>query len=288
MKTGGIAVLPVSMFDISHPLFWMGSLGHILERYPLLEQPHRQSFYMLLCIQQASGNVVIDNEVIRLDQHMIIYVKPNSVFSFDIDRSATGSMICFTEEFFSLRYNNNVLHQFSFLKKGSGNYANPDEALSHQWQLLAALMQQEFDNQHSGADKVLRSFLNILLYGIDRCISPATTVEGTNTKEEKVRQFEILLEENYVKHKIPSFYAAQLHITTNYLNRLCKQYKGVSSGELIRKRVTIEAQRLLHYTVLSVAEIASELGFESVSYFVTFFKRNTGMTTESFKKFNHQ
>jgi AraC family transcriptional regulator, transcriptional activator of pobA len=288
MKTGGIAVLPVSMFDISHHLFWMGSLERILEKYPLLEQPHRQSFYMLLCIEQARGNVVIDNETILLDQHMIIYVKPNSVFSLDIERAATGSIICFTEEFFSLRYNNNVLHQFSFLKRESGNYANLDEMQSHKWQLLAELMQQEFYNRHRGADKVLRSFLNILLYGIDRSINPVASGEGTNTKEEKIRQFETLLEDNYVKHKIPSFYAGQLHITTNYLNRLCKQYKGVSSGELIRKRVTIEAQRLLHYTVLSVAEIASELGFESVSYFVTFFKKNTGMTTENFKKFNHQ
>jgi AraC-like DNA-binding protein len=77
-----------------------------------------------------------------------------------------------------------------------------------------------------------------------------------------------------------------LHISTNYLNRLCREYRGVTGGEIIRERVIIEAQRLLQYTTLSVAETAYKLGFESPSYFITFFKKNTGTTPEGFRTMN--
>src|SRR5690606_22252340 len=40
--------------------FWMGDLEGILEKYPFLEYPHKQSFYMLLYVEQAAGEVTID------------------------------------------------------------------------------------------------------------------------------------------------------------------------------------------------------------------------------------
>ncbi|SEW40580.1 AraC family transcriptional regulator [Chitinophaga arvensicola] len=287
MKSSEIAVLSADMFDNTHDFFWIGPLACIPEKYPLLEQPHRQLFYSLLCIENAQGTAVIDGVSIRLNPPQVICVKPDSVFSIDIHPAATGNIICFTEEFFSLRYNNNALLQFSFLNKECVNDIRLDHNQATEWRTITSFMLQEFHRRHKGVDSVLRSYLNILLCNLDRHFPPGDPVERKNNKEEKLRQFKTLLDEHYVRHKTPSFYAGQLNITTNYLNKLCRTYKGSSSGEMIRKRVTIEAQRLLHYTGLSVAEIAKELEFESASYFVTFFGKNTGMTPENFRK-HHQ
>lgn len=284
MKSSEIAVLSAEMFDSANDFFWIGPLACIPEKYPSLEQPHRQMFYTILCIENAQGTAVIDGVSIRLDHPKIICVKPDSIFSIDINNTATGNMICFTEEFFSLRYNNNALLQFSFLHKEGGNDACLEETQAVEWRTITTFMLGEFHRRHKGMDSILRSYLNILLCQLDRHFGPGNTVERKNNKEEKLRQFKVLLDEHYARHKTPSFYAGQLNITTNYLNKLCRTYKGVSSGEMIRKRVTIEAQRLLHYTGLSVAEIAKELEFESASYFVTFFGKNTGMTPENFRK----
>lgn len=284
MKSSGIAVLSADMFNTANDFFWIDSLECIPERYPLLEQPHRQTFYTLLCIERAQGTAVIDGVTIPLDYPKIICVKPGSIFSIDINNTASGHIICFTDGFFSLRYNNNALLQFPFLNKECAGYVCLEEEKAREWQQLTRFMQQEFNSQHKGADSVLRSFLNILLCNLDRLFNPGPDIERKNNKEEKLRLFNELLNEHFIRHKTASFYAAQLNITTNYLNKLCKAYKGLSSGELIRKRITIEAQRLLHYTGLSVAEIAKELEFESASYFVTFFGKNAGMTPENFRK----
>ncbi len=257
----------------------------MLESHPWLEFPHKQSFYMLLYVEDASGMAMIDQRHVRLDQSKVICIKPNSVFSLDINRNARGCLICFTESFFSLRYNNNVLYQFAFLKKDADSHTRLPESMAGKWSGLIAMMQQEFTHQLKGAEKVLRSYLNILLFDLDRRFHPMGP-ERKNNREEKLIQFERLLEDNYPQHKTPSFYAGRLHISTNYLNKLCREQRGITSGEIIRKRVTIEAQRLLHYTSLSIAEVAYKLGFESPSYFVTFFKKQTETTPDHFRKSN--
>ncbi|PVD53609.1 AraC family transcriptional regulator [Terrimonas sp.] len=287
IKTADIAVYPVSVFNSGNKSFWFGSLERILEHHPFLEHPHKQLFYMLLFVEKANGSVIIDNATIRLDEAKVICIKPNSVFSLDINRTARGFAICFTESFFSLRYNNNVLYQFSFLKKNAESYVRLTLKQTERWNNILQLMQEETSAEQKGVEKVLRSYLNILLYDLDRKFHKHAAAEKVNSKDEKIILFEKLLEENYTAQKTPSFYAKRLHITTNYLNKLCHDYRGVTGGELIRKRITIEAQRLLHYTSLSVAEVAYKLGFESPSYFITFFKKNTGTTPEYFRKSNH-
>ncbi|MBK7885247.1 MAG: hypothetical protein IPJ81_16800 [Chitinophagaceae bacterium] len=100
IKTANIAVYPVSVFHSSNKSFWFSSLEKILENYPFLEHPHKQSFYMLLFVEKANGNTFLDNSTIRLDEPKVICIKPNSVFSLDINRAAKGFAICFTESFF--------------------------------------------------------------------------------------------------------------------------------------------------------------------------------------------
>lgn len=284
IKTEQIPVYPVTVFNAANDAFWLSDINSILERYAFLEAPHRHSFYTLLFIEKASGSILIDQESIRLDEAKIICIKPNSVISIDINRTARGSMLCFTESFFSLRYNNNVLSQFSFLQKEAEVFArlNANEAVY--WKNLLQLMHTEATEARQGFEKVIRSFINILLFNLDRKLRQHSYAEKISNKEEKVVQFELLIEDNFLQHKTPSWYACQLNITANYLNKLCNDYRQATSGDLIRKRVIIEAQRLLHYTSLTVAEIAYRLGFETPSYFITFFKKNTQTTPEHFRK----
>jgi len=105
-----------------------------------------------------------------------------------------------------------------------------------------------------------------------------------NLKKEKLHKFEGLIDKHFRDEKLPSFYADLLSISTNYLNKICREENGQTAGEIIRRRITIEGQRLLHYTNCSVNEIAGQLGFENVSYFVTFFRKQTNLTPEQFRK----
>jgi AraC family transcriptional activator of pobA len=57
---------------------------------------------------------------------------------------------------------------------------------------------------------------------------------------------------------------------------LCRARLDCSPLDLINRRLTLEAQRLLRYTSASVEQVAQELGFGDPSYFSRFYLRMTG------------
>lgn len=287
MQTKELTVCNIGLFGDEPKHFWMGELSGVLEKFPELEYAHKQEFYMLLFVEQAQGELIIDNQKIRLDEAKVIIIKPRCVSSIDINRQAKGKLICFTEDFFSIRYNNNILHEFAFLQTGAKPYIRLSDEQRRHWEVLIKLLLEEFQLQKEGAKKVLRSYLNIIIYDLERIYRPFPLEKVRNIKQEKIHQFEALIENNYTTKKLPSGYADILNISPNYLNKICREETGQTAGDLIRRRITLEAQRLLHHTNLSVNEIANKLGFENLSYFITFFKKQTGDTPEQFRKQNN-
>lgn len=287
-KSAEIAVYPLSLLSQKNKSFWLISLDRILERYPFLEIPHKQSFYMLLFVINAEGTVNIDSQRIRLEGNKLIWVNPGRVFSIDIDRKAKGYALGFTENFFNMRYNNNVLYQFSYIRKNLEPYVRFSEKQTRRWNMLFKLMQEETAVKDNQGENVLRSYLNILLHDLEnKFYKPLSYNKPANAREIKIIEFEKLLESEFSAQHSPSFYANRLAISANYLNKLCREQRGQRAGELIRARISIEAQRLLHHTHFSVSEIAYQLGFETPSYFITFFKKSSGTTPEQFRKSKH-
>lgn len=284
MLHNNIAVYPVSVFNQKSDSFCFIELGDLLANHPFLGQPNKYSFYMLFFIVHVEGHIVLDETSIRLDHPKSVFIKPGSVFSMNLTQVSQGWVICFTEAYFSLRYNDNILQQFSFIKNDNPPSACLNRKNMDRWLSIFELIKSEISFQQKDSDKVLRSYINILLFDLDRCVFNCERNSYFSNKERKLFQFERLIEDCYIRQKNPSFYAKQLNITSNYLNKLCKSYKGITSGELIRKRVILEAKRLLNLTSLSVSEIGYALGFDSPSYFITFFRKNTDHTPESYRK----
>lgn len=284
MQTGNLPVCNMDVFGERTKDFWMGDIKGLLENSPLLELPHKQNFYALYIIDKADGEIIIDSQKIRLDNAKIIIIKPGCISSTNINRDAVGKLICFTEEFFSLRYNNNMLNHFSFFDRNARVYVRLNEEQKGRWNQLLQFLSDEFRLRKKETKNVLRSYLNIFLFEMERLYNPMGISKSYNPKQEKMFQFQKLIEQHFKQKKMPSDYAELLHVTPNYLNKLCKKEIGHTAGDLIRKQIIIEAQRLLLYTTDSINEIADELGFDHTSYFVTFFKKQTELTPELFRK----
>jgi AraC-like DNA-binding protein len=281
-----LPVCSMELFGNDVRQFWMEDLVELLVKYPNFEFPHRTSFFLLLLIDHAQGEISIDDQKIRLDESKAIIIKPYCINSIDINRAAKGKIICFTEDFFSLRYNNNVLQKFGFNARQGNNFFRINERQKERWILLMNLMQDEFSNKKQDWITVIRSYLNILLFEFDRScnngFSPVFRIK--NIRQDKVFEFENLIEKHFLTIKLPCEYARKLHLTANYLNKICKEERGQTAGALIRKRLIIEAQRLLQYTNLSINEIADKLGFDNSSYFITVFKRETSFPPDKYRR----
>jgi AraC-like DNA-binding protein len=59
---------------------------------------------------------------------------------------------------------------------------------------------------------------------------------------------------------------------------------GVNAKSFIASRINLEAKRLLAHTVLPIAVIGEQLGFQEPTNFVKFFKREAGCTPGQFRR----
>lgn len=245
---------------------------------------HSRSFFSLLLITQGSLLMVADKIVYAVGTNEIISINSNCVCSFQYNLPVEGYIILFTESFFMQRYNTDVLHYFNFLKGNAINGFVLTKAEIDRCQHLISLMLEEYQYFKMGSKDVLRNYLNILLQVLGRNIAADAFVAQLDEKDEKVGLFESLVNENYKESRFPSFYADRLNISVNYLNRICREKRAASSGSIIRERIILEAERLLYHTFKTVKEIAFELGFENVPYFITFFKAKKGFSPEEFRR----
>lgn len=280
MQTQNIKVCNMAMFGTQEN-FHMSNLLYAYEN-PVLKEVHKNSFYMFLVIENAVGSVVIDKQELIVNQPQIIIIPPNCINQITFSNNPTGKIICFSATFFSLRYNDNRLDQFSFLVKDTKKSLLLSKEKSVFFSIFLDLMYSEFKDQKKEFSKALRSYLNLFLIETERLYNPVKK-NNFSMIDEKTAKFQKLIEEKYKTYKLPSEYARMLNVSTNHLNKICKKTIGETSGEIIRKHVLLEAKRMLHYTNYSVGEIASHLGFEHPSYFITFFKKQSDETPEQFR-----
>ena len=77
--------------------------------------------------------------------------------------------------------------------------------------------------------------------------------------------------------------AEQLHYSKNYLSRIFNSQIGISVRDYINTYRVEEAKRMLLNSDMAVGDIAMDVGFDSMTYFSTVFKKNTGMTPSQFR-----
>jgi AraC family transcriptional regulator, transcriptional activator of pobA len=255
--------------------------------FDCLNTLHRSNYYAIYWCVADGKKIVVDHQEIDLSSHIPIVIKPGSILQSDLATIDHGYIVFFEEDFFSLRYNNNVLHDFEILQS-EGPIVSPhsfkDKA---SWERLFLLMHSTYHSNEAHCLHVMRSYLNIILNELNREQREECPTHELNSGKQLMRQFEQLIEREYSQHKLPSYYAEKLHITPSYLNKITREIKGTTAGEVIRKRVMIEAQRHLHYSSKTVNEISDLLGFDNVSYFVTSFKKHCGISPEKFRKREH-
>ncbi|MCY9656501.1 helix-turn-helix domain-containing protein [Paenibacillus chondroitinus] len=77
--------------------------------------------------------------------------------------------------------------------------------------------------------------------------------------------------------------AAEVHFNPSYLSRYYKQITGRNLMEYIQSIKLESAIAMMANPQMKLNEIASKLGFDSPSYFTTFFKKMTGTSPQEFR-----
>ena len=92
------------------------------------------------------------------------------------------------------------------------------------------------------------------------------------------------IDQYYTQERGVEFYADKLCLSPKYLSALCKSICGYTVQELVFKAILRKSISLLKSTQRSIQEIADELNFPNASYFGTFFRKQTGMSPQRYRR----
>ncbi|MES1218508.1 MAG: AraC family transcriptional regulator [Bacteroidota bacterium] len=269
--------------------FIISRFGQYLTQRNYLLQPHGHSFYHLVFFTKGGGKQAIDFTSFIVKPGQIYFMNPGQVHNWLFSGEVDGYVINFSESFFdSFIKEPNYLERFPFF----GGYGE-DQVIhltGHCLKEVTELFERlliELKPVQSHATEMIRTLLLQLFITVTRQMEPARLKQLSKPGYTTLRNFQKLVNENYVKLKLPSEYASVLYVTPNYLNALCRDLLGKSAGEIIRDRIMLEAKRLLINADISINEIATQLNFQDNSYFTKFFKKYAGKTPEEFRKEYH-
>ena len=68
------------------------------------------------------------------------------------------------------------------------------------------------------------------------------------------------------------------------MSTLVRRESGLTVLQWIDRALVREAKVLLHHTAMPVAEVAEQLGFATPSFFIRFFRQQTGQTPLQYRK----
>lgn len=104
------------------------------------------------------------------------------------------------------------------------------------------------------------------------------------------KRFEYLLD-NYFTSENPqiiglpsvAYFADRLHLSPNYFGDLIKRMSGESPRKFIQNKIVSLSKHKIHYSELSISEIAYQLGFTYPQHFMRFFKQKVDYTPTEYR-----
>lgn len=235
----------------------------------------------------GAQEVVIDEIVYTMPSRSILPLVSNQHFVFKHPEEITAWQ--FNREFYCILHHDAEVGCAGFLFYGIRHpmfiTLNEEEVseLTH--------LEKVFSNELMLKDKfqgeMLRTLLKRMIINTTRIarLQSESYQQFPDEKMDIVRNFAILLEENFKNRHEVKFYAAALNKSPKTLSNVFAILKQPAPSVLIRNRIVLEAKRSLHYTEKSAKEIAYELGFESPAHFSRFFKMYAGTNISDFRNY---
>lgn len=250
-------------------------------------QVHRHdAFVQLLCLTAGSGEVRMNGARIAARVPCLIVVPAGAAHGFHFSTDVDGPVVTATQK---------VLESLAVLLmpglvdviRAPRVLALPDTGALEALMPLFMAIERESRSHSEGQTAAGMALLTALLVQVARLAGPADSDPVGNTagrrKQRQIQQFKSLLDRDFRQHRPVQAYADALGLTAGQLSRICREVLGMSALDVIHARLVHEAQRELVYTVGSIQQLASELGFEDDAYFSRFFKRHTGLSPRDFR-----
>ena len=251
----------------------------------------RKEFYKI-CLTTGKSKIHYSDKSFEQEGTVLFFGNPHIPYSWEtISTTYKGYTILFSEEFFKNSERSESLQQSSFFKIGGTPVLKITE---EQRQFLNTIFQKMIAEQESDyvyKDELIRNYISLIIHESLK-LEPAENFDQNKNAASRLssvflelleRQFPIETTDQSLQLKSAQDFAKNLNVHVNYLNRAVKEITGKSTTAHITERILTEAKALLQHTDWNISEIAFALGFDYLTYFNNFFKKQTGTNPKAFR-----
>lgn len=246
---------------------------------------HRhEHFFQILLITGGSGDAVYGDQIVRFEPVSVLTVPPFVGHGFRFSPDIDGFVFTILTSRLPVRPGEpGPIGEFLSAPRVTRLPDENDEA-----DLIRSSLERvagEWNARRSGRSVLMETGLvTALMLTARLSAQEPDEADAAGENDRRIEALLALLHREVRQHRPASFYAERLGISTTHLNRVVKSKTGLSTQELIARRLLEEAQRELLFTPGSVQEIGFRLGFADPAYFSRFFTRQTGITPRTWKR----
>lgn len=153
---------------------------------------------------------------------------------------------------------------------------------------FASLERSIYDCANVHNDELVATKTAVLFYEISNCllrrVGQGACGTASSRKNRLFVRFMSLLKLNArLQHNV-GFYASEMCIMPQYLNRIVGEVSGRTASDTINMAVTGEIKALLANVDMPLKDVVRRTAFNDQAVFTKFFKRQTGMTPMQYRK----
>lgn len=260
----------------------------LLDHVKVLSQEniHCDVYASLLCI---NGKAVckVGNKILEVNKWDVFLCLPNlfmenAMTSMDFQCRVFLMSPTLFESIFML--DNNIWDAKFILEKNPIVRLEEEEAkrLLHNYDFLHSKLALPKTGHYK---EIINFLLQSMVYEFIDCIKPQLLLNSYSfsSGESILKHFMTLVAENTPLHRDVKFYADKLCITSKYLSAICKKNAGKPASEIIGTYAIKKIKRMLCNPNKSVKEIANEAGFDNLSFFGKYVRRELGVSPREYR-----
>lgn len=254
-------------------------------------QPYNTKGIYKISIHHGHNRIYYADKMLEFKEYAILFSRPNMVYRFEqIGEQYDGYLCVFSNDFFD---NFTNINKYPLFKPEISPLLELTKIQLESFRKIFEEMEHEMKKDFCYRDDMLKTrVMQIILNAVklqpdiplqQRESNSAVRISSCFT-ELLEGQFPILNTASRMILRHPFEFAEALSVHVNHLNKSLKQITDKTTTQLIADRITKEAKILLQDTEWNVLEISWSLGFEDLSNFIKFFKKNTKVTPNGFRK----
>lgn len=244
-------------------------------------QLHRHAHYELMWLAHGASVFFSDFVEHPLSAGSMIFIRPGQLHTWrgeltDLD----VIVISFKPELLSPT----EIHSLPYFAPTALPYLTADDSARSLLANLFTTTHQHYETFGEGNRELLAAYVRVLLTEAKRLYKVDSPGADTSAAMQLTKAFHLAVEQHYLTDRTTQPYAQLLGVTPNHLTRVIRRTSGMTPGEILRDRLTLEAKRLLAHADFTVGETAQRLGFLSAAHFSNWFKREAGVSPDQFRK----